>query len=388
LFLDKEDAGNPGLPLEIGTYGKGEAIIEAGTAHGILIKNTGGVRIRNLRIEGSGVGSNTASGIECLVDEEGLYPAGIEIVKCSATGFHRYGIVFLSDKTSQCGFRDVKIVRCQATANGESGIASLSYYPSISHRNFYVGHCKAYENRGILTKTDNHSGNGIVMGGVEGLRIEHCEAWENGADCRSLGGGPVGIWVWCCRNATIEHCSSHHNHAGLKYDGGGFDIDGGSADCIIRNCLSYENEGAGYLICEFGSPFFYTNNLVENCISRNDGRKNSYGAITISAPTPSYRVNNTILRNNKIFINDENVVNGTPTALYFYAGHFRNILMEGNTFEVTGQANVLRCDTLLVPTHVLFKGNNFKVIPDTFRVSCSLQDAPDAETWRALLESK
>ena len=108
-------------------------------------------------------------------------------------GFHFYGIFVQSDKDTACGFNDVRIVNCTATENGEAGIGSLGMYPAIPHRNFVILKCKAFNNRGILTKTDNHSGNGIVLSGIDNFLIDSCEAYENE---RTADPQVVDLWAF------------------------------------------------------------------------------------------------------------------------------------------------------------------------------------------------
>ena len=52
-------AGN----IEIGSYGRGRAIIDAGTGSGIVIENLSGVKISDLEIRGSGQVTNAGDGI-------------------------------------------------------------------------------------------------------------------------------------------------------------------------------------------------------------------------------------------------------------------------------------------------------------------------------------
>ena len=49
--------------IEIGSYGKGRALLDAGNGPGIVIENLSGVKISALEIRGSGQESNTADGI-------------------------------------------------------------------------------------------------------------------------------------------------------------------------------------------------------------------------------------------------------------------------------------------------------------------------------------
>lgn len=389
ILLDEKDGGDPSLPVLISSYGAGKAFIEAGEKGGIIVYNTGGVQIKSLVITGDGVDKNNASGIECISEKPSSKLSGITIEQCDISGFHDYGILIKSDKQSDAGFSKVKIMNCLTYANGEAGIGSLAVFPAISHSDFYVGYCKATGNRGIIAKTDNHSGNGIVLSGIDKLTIEYCEASENGADCRSVSGGPVGIWLWNCRNGIIQNSISHHNHAGTSvHDGGGFDLDGGCSNSTIQKCLSYNNEGAGYLLCEFGSMNPFTNNKVLDNTSVNDGLNNSYGGITVSGAGKEFPVTNTLIRNNKVVVENSKTVKGLPSALFLQGSDFKDIRFEANEFIVSGGAAVLRCDTLFNSNQAIFDENRFIVKDKGFRVDCSACGVQTEEFWKLMLQSK
>ena len=268
IKLTSDDNGSAGKPVVFTSYGKGKATINAGDGEGLLAVNTSFLKLISLNFEGSGVNKNKGSGIHFYANDSLNAPSGIEITDCDAKGFNTYGIGFgANDNISYKGYQHVRITHCNASENGQAGIASYGSQLGFQHRNFYIANCKAFRNRGILSKTENHSGNGIVMAMVDGLLIEHCEAYENGADNRCTAGGPVGIWVWMCKNAIIQYCASHDNYAGLTKDGGGFDIDGGASNCILQYNYSYNNEGAGYLLAEYGAVFPFTNNIIRFNIS-------------------------------------------------------------------------------------------------------------------------
>ena len=167
-------------------------------------------------------------------------------------------------------------MHCNASENGEGGIASYGSHMGFQHKDFYLAYCKAFRNRGNLSKNTKPFRQWYCNSDGRWL-IEYCEAYENGSNNRCTAGGPVGIWVWMCKNATIQYCSSHDNYAGLTKDGGGFDIDGGASNCILQYNYSYNNEGAGYLLAEFETWFPFTHNIIRFNISINDGRKNGYG---------------------------------------------------------------------------------------------------------------
>lgn len=395
ILLRGGDVFNGSLSIEgkglegimIASYGKGTAVINAGEATGIFISNVPGVRIENIALRGNGVATNKGSGILLYTGAEEKI-GHVSIRNCTVKGFRDYGILLQADKSAKSGFKNVLIANCIAEANGEAGIGSLSFYPAISHRNVNILHCKAFNNRGILTKTDNHSGNGIVLSGVREFNIAYCEAYENGADCRSKGGGPVGIWVWNCTNGIIQNSVSHNNHAGTSlHDGGGFDLDGGVSNSIIKNCTSYNNEGAGYLICEFGSGNAFTNNVVEHNTSKNDGLKNSYGGITVAGAGKESPVTNTVVRYNRIHVQAKDVVDGQPSALYFSGGDYKNISVYNNEFSVEDGATAVKTDTLFTEEMAAVKQNLFKTKAAGYSIDCSSCNDAAMMEWKKKLTS-
>jgi len=116
------------------------------------------------------------------------------------------------------------------------------------------------------------SGSGITVFWTTDLLIEYCEVSETGLGSGTSGGGPVGIWVAAVSNGTIQSCESHHNHSNGTYDGGGFDLDGGSQNCTIQYCYSHDNDGAGYAVNFFRGGLPTVQNAIRFCISENDGR--------------------------------------------------------------------------------------------------------------------
>ena len=189
---------------------------------------------------------------------------------------------------------------------------------------------------------------------------EHCEAYENGADNRCTGGGPVGIWVWLCKNGIIQKSESHHNYAGLTKDGGGFDIDGGSTNCIIRDCYSHDNEGAGYLLAQFDCPVKFSHNKILNNISRNDGLKNNYGSITFWGDNADNVIANCEVSNNKSYVDARNIVNGTPCGARLSGIHFRGIKVVNNYFEIEKNGKYIFADKKVGCDKVYFIDNIVK----------------------------
>jgi hypothetical protein len=174
--------------------------------------------------------------------------------------------------------------------------------------------------------------------------VKHLKtAWTTGP----LQVGPVGIWVWMSKNAVIQYCHSHHNYAGLTKDGGGFDIDGGASNCMLQYNYSYNNEGAGYLLAEYGTVFPFTNNIVRFNISINDGRKNGYGSISIWGAHQDHSVTNTYIYNNTIFLDDKKLISGTPAGITLFGPHFKNVIIANNIIATRGNVNIINADTIV-----------------------------------------
>ncbi|HEX5150391.1 MAG TPA: right-handed parallel beta-helix repeat-containing protein [Parafilimonas sp.] len=360
IKLTSDDNGTAGKPIVFTSYGKDRATINAGDDEGLLAVNTSFVKLVSLNFEGLGVNTNKGSGIHFFANDSLNMPSHIEIDGCDVKGFNTYGIVFgANDDIAYKGYKHVRITHCNASGNGQGGIASYGSYKGFQHKDFYIAYCKAFENRGILTKTENHSGNGIVMAMIDGLVIEHCEAYENGADNRCNAGGPVGIWVWMCKNATIQYCVSHDNHTGTVKDGGGFDIDGGASNCVLQYNYSYNNEGAGYLLAEYGALFLFTNNIIRFNISVNDGRKNNYGAVSIWGADSAYSVTNSYVYNNTIYLDDKNLVGGIPAAVTFIGPNFKNVIIANNIFVTKGNVNFINSDLTINTAAAYFLHNNY-----------------------------
>jgi len=179
------------------------------------------------------------------------------------------------------GYDDVRVTNSALHGNGEAGIASYAEFPFIGHADWYVGNCKAFDNSGRPEITTTHTGNGIVLSGIDGAVIERCEAYHNGWLNGNPGGGPVGIWGWDCNNLTIQYCESHHNESGAGRDGGGFDLDGGCTNSVLQYNYSYNNEGPGYLLCQFPQAPAMHDLVVRYNISHNDARRLDQGAILL-----------------------------------------------------------------------------------------------------------
>jgi len=261
--------GAAGARVMLSSYGGGRATIDGGTGSGLILESCEYVTVKDLRFVGSGrKRGNDGYGIRL---ERGAHN---EIDLVDASGFRLAGI-------STGGDESTRITNAHVHDNGFAGISVQGATGDLPFtRNLYIGHSVAENNPGDPKNTTNHSGNGIVVGGLKGGLIEYCEATGNGWDMPREGNGPVGIWGYFCDRLVIQHCISHHNKTSKGgHDGGGFDLDGGATNSILQYNLSYANHGTGYLLCQYPGARPWKDNICRYNISIDDGRTNHFSGI-------------------------------------------------------------------------------------------------------------
>jgi hypothetical protein len=291
LVVTADGIPSAASPITVGSFGRGKATIRAGDGTGIASENSGGLVIRDLIVEGKERRTNRNSGVSVLNTLSGAKRLEfIRIENVEARGFGKYGIAVGAwpGDHSQSGFRDVRISGCLAFDNVHAGIHVFGFHDyyakTYAHHDVAVIDCIARDNPGDPDYMDQHSGNGILLHDVDGGLIDGCTAFGNGGLSRSKSGGPVGIWAWSSRKLVIQNCVSVRNRTGGKYDGGGFDFDGGVSESILQYNYSAENDGPGFMVFDFGAaPFRLAGNAVRFNISENDGRKNGYSGIHVNS---------------------------------------------------------------------------------------------------------
>ncbi len=317
--------GTEESPVIVTSYGKGHTVIDSGDSLAILVQNCKYLEITNIQVSGSGrLNGNTTNGIE-LVNCKFC-----EIDSVKANGFLYSGI-------RVTGGSDIHIINSYAYDNGFCGInvesgateqgSDGSAYKTM--KRLYIGYCIAENNPGCPAIKNNHSGNGILIGGVTDGLIEYCEAMNNGWDMPRDGNGPVGIWAYMSDSITIQHCYSHHNKTSAKgKDGGGFDFDGGMRYSIMQYNLSAFNEGAGYGIFQYGGAGDWHDNIARYNISFNDGSKNGQCGILVWCDPAATPMTNFHAYNNTI-------VNNYAYGVNFEPGAYKGFLFENNIMQVT-----------------------------------------------------
>lgn len=345
-------------PVVVGAYGRGRATIDAGSGAGIVLHNAAGIRIENLNVIGAGrAKGNEKNGISIWMNlPGGVRLTNIWIENVTARGFGNAGVSIGSEPTdrSRSGFRGLYLTNVTACDNGDAGISIYGGYrtdiPGWAHEKVVLRRCRAYHNRGIGGK-GGHSGNGIVISQVDGGVIQHCVAYENGENSNHEGGGPVGIWAWDSNRITIEYCESYGNRSRTK-DGGGFDLDGGMTNSVMRHNKSRDNAGAGFMIYQFDGARPCSGCVVHDNISENDGRTNLGGLFVGGG------IQGATFYNNHVTVDPR--VGGAGEA--FAAGvddqNNGEILFRDNRLTTTGGAPLIHAPIPRGKVH--FVGNTYK----------------------------
>jgi hypothetical protein len=330
--------------LDLGTNDHGLTISSfngVATLGGLWAYNVGNITIENLNFRGAGVTGNNESGIQFYIDSSITTDLdNILIQNVSVTNFGSCGILIGAWATEN-GYNNVQLLNTELYNNGRDGLSTYGYFDRYNHTKLYLYKVKAYRNYGRLDITTTNTGSGIIIGGFDGGLVEYCEAYENGKNNRNTAGGPQGIWCYNTKNTTIQYSVSHSNRAGLKYDGGGFDIDGGSQNCIIQYCYSYNNDGPGFAMFDHGSTNQFTNNIIRYNISQNDARRNYHGALTFWAALSTNKIKNSQLYNNTVYVTPS-AVGGYPVAIYFKGSYITNLNFYNNIFHTIGDVKIVK----------------------------------------------
>lgn len=271
LRLTREDSGAASKPLTISSYGEGRATIQAGKETGIDATDVENLAIENLVLVGDGPSVNLGFGVHVSNTSTNRMLIGFAMDGVEIRGFGNHGAMVTG---ASLGYENVSIRRCSFSQNKRGGLEVAGKLPwdakYYAHKSVVVSECVAFDNPGDPAYSKNHSGSGLVVYQVDGGRIEKCAAWNNGENCPAAGGGPVGIWTCASRNVTIEFCESFGNRTrGL--DGGGFDIDGGSEQCVLQYNYSHDNMGPGLMVYTYPyASHSDRGNVVRFNISVND----------------------------------------------------------------------------------------------------------------------
>ena len=387
-------SSDPARPITIGSFGRGRAVIRAGRGTAVRIEDLGGVVVRDLVLVGNPGAEGDGFGVLVLHRRpDGARLEGVRVEGVEARGFRWAGIyvggvptglpTFRGREGGRAGFHDVRIRHCSALGNMYYGIyvdgagksrATADY----ANRDVAIVDCVAAENPGDPRYTENHSGNGILVGDTDGVLVERCVAHGNGAANAGRTGGPVGIWAYASNEVTIQSCESYGNRTGGRADGGGFDLDGGVTHSLVQYCYSHDNEGPGFLVWNYeGAPHRLADNVIRYNISAGDALKHGYGGISVgSSETP---ISNLLVHNNTIFA--RRVSDGKPPCVRIWARAGKGLTFVNNLFIIDGGMPSVVCESR--GEGVRFAGNAYWATDGAFVVRQEGQTFDSPAAWRA-----
>lgn len=355
--LKISSSGASGNYIKFSSYGTGRAIISAGSGNGIYVYNNSFIWITNIAVAGAwnagAQAGNTGTGIYFYNDLPGAVKLGTVFISyCDVYGFKNAGIYVLGypSDLSQSGYDNVNLSFNTVHDNGDAGITTVgpaagAGSTAYAFSNVYVANNKVYNNLGVKSITNSHSGDGILIGGAAAGTIEKNVAYNNGWYNMTAAEGPAAIWCYDSKNLTFQFNEAHHNGTGSgKPDGDGFDLDGGAVNCIMQYNYSHDNYGAGFLLWEYGNKrISNSKNIIRYNISQNDNTNAaSYGGITMGP-----NCNNNLVYNNTFFS-----TKGSSVRLYGGSGNkfYNNIFYVAKSGAAVVTSSVKTC---------LFVNNNY-----------------------------
>ncbi len=305
IVLKASEAGTSAKPLVFSSDGSPATIISRDGSG--FTAAAGGIELQNLRFEGQATAKKKGHlGVAFLANgRQGQKYAHVRIKNVEVSGFGDTGIAIGSQNKTLTGFNDVLISGCNSHENYGAGIASWDNAgdraQGYAHHDITVKNCVV---RGNL------SGTGMVLSGVDGCLIEDCRATGNTGE-----GGGVGLWAYSAKNVRFAYCICNETRSGGG-DGGGFDLDGGCVDCVIENCLAYENDGPGYMHCDYPTAAPTRGNVMRHCVSVNDGRKAKGDNVGFGFVTWGSGLDDCILESNRCYVTEAGAKDRRVGALF------------------------------------------------------------------------
>lgn len=297
-------AGNLVVPSDGGalantiycSFGIGRAIISADVGTGVDASDRPYITVTNLKLVGNGT-TNDKVGIlfQNNADDHSKIP-GCQATHNDVSGFGRGGIAFFGNETygddpvlsgyigflidqnevdncafnwgiSSAGIMVYADAAYGAKFNRENGHAAMPYgHQDATVTNNRVTNCPG--KAGAI----NWTGSGIFIGQTHTATVER----NYEASCGSASNftsGPMGIWSGDSFGVRLRFNVALSNRRTSGSDGGGFNFDGGSVDCISEYNYSADNHGPGQMIFAYDDPDYVDPNsgcIVRYNISYND----------------------------------------------------------------------------------------------------------------------
>ncbi|HWC33329.1 MAG TPA: right-handed parallel beta-helix repeat-containing protein [Mycobacteriales bacterium] len=288
LDLDSQDSG-----VTVGSFGSGRARIRGQGTAAVMGYDVAAVTVRDLDLVGDAAAFTHDGGLNFYSDRPaGQRLSGITISDVAVRHF-KDGVE-IGGANPGSGFAHVSIADVKAIGNRDTGI--ITYGPAFdpgspSYANHDVAVVRSTASRNLGNPTDkvHNSGNGIVLGSVDGGSVTRSTARANGLHCVAPE-GPAGIWTYDSHDVRITYNTSTGNRTGGTADGDGFDLDQNVSDSYLEHNTSSDNDGAGYLVFAGQNTATEGNFVRWNSSERDAANNNWYGGITLAGNVHSVSV--------------------------------------------------------------------------------------------------
>lgn len=379
LTLDRADAGKSTEPVVIGSYGRGVPTILALSGSGIFVHDTAGVEVHGVRIVGQSEPSGSETGINLYSD----LPAGhrldhVVIDDVDVSGFVN-GIT-VGGAHAGAGFSDVRVSDSKLYGNVDNGFISYgpefdSQAPSYANQDVAISHVIASRNLGDPKNKKNNTGNGIVLGSVNGGTVTWSTASGNGG-FGAASQGPAAIWTYDSTRVDIEHNLAYGTKTANRVDGNGFGLDQNTSNSILQYNLSYGNYGTGYLVYSSLNNGAQKNNIVRENISSGDVRDGNpfYGGITIIGQVKAAAV-----YQNTVVITSART--GTPPVLRLGPA-LHGVSVLNNIFS-NDAGPLVAVDAALPVSAVRLEGNDYYSVLGRWWLDWGQTTYASLDAWRA-----
>ena len=367
IHLGPEDTGSPASPIVISSFGTNRATIAGGMGAAIKIDNSSGFAISRLNLVGAGAATSKGNGIDAGVYLPGSTKlAYLRFSDMTISGFENGVVIWAWYSTATRawpGFTDVKLQNLQVFSNRSEGIKTWGTWyadgngQNFSHSDISISHCAVWDNRGDPT-ANYHTGSGIIMSGVDRGLVEYCVAHDNGGYGPASGGGPFGIWAWEARGVTLQYNLVYNQKTSSMNDGGAYDLDGGSSNCVVQYNYSYNNDGPTIGIIQFQDASPLVNNVVRFNISENDSRKTTQGLVYVGEFSEPYGIKGAEIYGNTFFVSTNARGNNPPILFLENHDDIADVHFRNNLFVSTHSGSLFKGVTNN-PAKYLFQGNNY-----------------------------
>lgn len=386
MYLDGNDSGLNTMgqliaPIKIGSYGAtGSAtrarFISPYNSEGFQAYNTGGIELSDLDfVSGGFSNSSRKNGVDFLIDQTTSAARSslshIRVNNVSTQGFGLNGLRVWAH--SSLGYNDVQVTNSEFSNNGYAGVyVGATQWHGLQHSNVLIDRVAAHNNPGFQSADMPFTGHGILLAQTNVGAIQNSVAYDNG---KAYGNGNIGMWTYHSNQVTIQGNLVYGNRSVGPYDGGAYDIDGGTTNSVVQYNRSYDNDGAGLLLAQFDGALPMANNVFRYNLSVNDGRRN-YGGITIFGHDSDELAEDAVFHNNTIVV-DRNVVPNSKGPVWFINGAYDDLAFINNSFVALNGAPLLSGS--LSPAKALFAGNSYWT--DGGRIVMGGVMYPSVEMW-------